>query len=329
MSLIDELESARSGASLAEQDSPAAQASIGRDAKQALKKLRSSQPFNRVTTSVVRALLKASRLNSEFLIKHLHRVGTVRSQLPNGRKLRLWSRADDWVSNQVYWRGWNGYEPETAPLFFSLATRAQVTIDVGAYVGFFTLVAGHANPQGRVFAFEPMPEAYERLNRNVMLNRLANVRCIPSAIGNHEGTAEFYHIPRNMPCSSSLSFDFMRSASDVRSFPVPVTTIDRLAQEAGLDRIDLVKIDTESTEPQVLRGMAETIRRHHPHIVCEVLKGRGSEKPLEELVFSFGYRAYHLTPEGPVLRHRVEGHPSWLNYLFTTLSPEELAGLRR
>jgi hypothetical protein len=81
------------------------------------------------------------------MIKHLHRFGIVRSRLPHGRTLRLWSRGDDWIANQVHWRGWDGYEPETLPLFFRLAATARVTLDVGAHVGFFTLLAGHANPE--------------------------------------------------------------------------------------------------------------------------------------------------------------------------------------
>jgi FkbM family methyltransferase len=262
-----------------------------------------------------------------LVIKHAHRTGSVRAELPNGRVLRLWSQADDWVSNQIYWRGWNGYEPETVPVFFELARKARVTIDVGAYVGFFTLLAAHANPNGVVYAFEPMPDVYGRLRRNVALNQLFNVESIASAVGDRDGAAQFYHCAIDIPCSSSLSFEFMRTAPDVQSSTVAVTTIDRFIQDNELDQVDLVKIDTESTEPQVLVGMAETIRRYHPHIVCEVLRGRGSERHVEDIVRSFGYYFYHLTPGGPVQCDRIEGHPTWLNYLFTTLSPDEVARL--
>jgi hypothetical protein len=42
----------------------------------------------------------------EFFIKHLHRIDLVEAKLPNGRILKLKSKGDDWVSNQVFWRGW-------------------------------------------------------------------------------------------------------------------------------------------------------------------------------------------------------------------------------
>lgn len=261
--------------------------------------------------------------HSELVIKHLHRVGRVQRKLPNGRTLKLWSRADDWVSNQVYWRGWEGYEPETVPLFFRLAARARVTFDVGAYVGYYSLLAAHANPAGRVYAFEPLLPVYERLRHNVALNGLTNVQCIASAVGAEDGTADFYSTATEMPCSSSLSYAFMRSAQRVSRIQVSVLTLDRFICEQQLGRVDLIKIDTESTEPQVLRGLANTLERDRPLIICEVLQGRGSERPLEELLAPLGYRFYLLTPDGPKVRERIKGHPEWLNYLFATLDPME------
>lgn len=295
--------------------------------KTILKKARYSQPFNRVATSTARSLLTAAGWSSEFVIKYLHRVGTVESELPNGRVLRLRSHGDDWVSNQLYWRGWSGYEPESVPLFFRLAARAGVTLDVGSYVGFYTLLAAHANPAGRVYAFEPLPAIYQRLCSNVALNGLANVRCINSAVGEEEGTAEFFHVDVELPTSSSLSYNFMKSAEGLRSSHVPVTTLDRFVGENSVGRVDLVKIDTETTEPQVLRGMTEIIRRDQPIILCEVLPGRGVEKELEDVLSALGYNYYHLTPESPVPCERIKGHHEWLNYLFTVLKPEDVAQL--
>jgi hypothetical protein len=89
-------------------------------------------------------------------------------------------------------------------------------------------------------------------------------------------------------------------------------------EQNRLERVDLVKIDTESTEPQVLQGMLQTLTRDRPNIICEVLKGRGSEQAVEDLLSPLGYRFYLLTPDGPKLRDRIVGHPQWLNYLFTT-----------
>lgn len=244
-------------------------------------------------------------------------MGEVCDRLPNRRLLRLWSQGDDWISNQVFWRGWSGYEPETAPLFFDLARRASVTLDVGAYVGYFSLLAGHANPEGRVFAFEPMPAIFQRLEQNIRLNQLTNVECSPCAVAAADGEAEFFHLSGGLPSSSSLSRPIMGYGDHVLATKTPVIRLDSFAAQAGIRRVDLLKIDTEGTEPDVLRGMTEILARDRPKIVCEVLKGRGSEEALEEILRPLGYRFYLLTPEGPVFRQRIDGHPVWLNYLLS------------
>ncbi|MEK6288257.1 MAG: FkbM family methyltransferase [Acidobacteriota bacterium] len=294
--------------------------------KRGLKRLRALRPFNQVATSTVHALFSAMGRRSEFIIKHLHRVGDVRLALPNNRTLRLWSRGDDWVSNQVYWRGWDGYSLKRCLSLLSPRSMRTGNLRCFAYVGLFTLLTAHANPDGRVYAFEPLPGVYERLRKNVALNRLDRVQCIKSAVGEIDGAAEFFHVPVELPTSSSPSYEFMCSANNLTVSTVPIITLDRFVEQNKIDRVDLVKIDTESTEPQVLRGMIKALRRDRPFIVCEVL-GRGSERELEEALRPIGYRYYHLTPDGPVFRERIEGHPEWLNYLFTILSPDEVAGL--
>ena len=286
--------------------------------KTVLKMVRDSQPFNRAATSTVSAAFAMTGVRSEFVIKHLPRVGVVRRRLPNGRTLSLWSEGDDWVSCQVYWRGWDGYESETIPLFYSLASRAGVTIDVGAFVGYYSLIAAHANPSGSVFAFEPLPTIHERLRGNIKLNGLDNVECVPCAVSDIEGETQFYHMNSRIPSSSSLSFEFMKSTGNLVSSTVPVITLDRYVAEKKIHKVDLVKIDTESTECHVLGGMRKTLERDHPDIFCEVLAGRASEAGLEEILGPLGYRYYLLSSKGPDERPHIKGHPEWLNYLFST-----------
>lgn len=301
--------------------------SINSAFKENLKKLRSIQPFNRMVTSGTRSILSLTKVKPEFIIKHLHRIDLVDSTLPNGNIFRLQSKGDDWVSNQVFWRGWDGYEPETAPLFFRLAQKADVVFDIGAYVGFFALLAGHANPDGKVFAFEPLIPIYERLKQNIALNNLQNIEAFLGAVGVHEGEAEFFHIGGlELPTSSSLSYDFMKEGENLISTKVKVFKLDQFIQEKGIDKVDLMKIDTESTEPDVLRGAKDILEKNHPHIVCEVL-GRGSERDLQEILRPLGYRFYLLTPEGAIEHEQIEGHPEYLNYLFTNLTSEEITKL--
>jgi FkbM family methyltransferase len=228
--------------------------------KRFLKRLRASQPFNCVATTLARAALRAGQVQPEFVVRHLHRVGTVKCPLPNGQTLRLWSRGDDWISNQLFWRGLEGYEPETIPVFLRLATNARLTVDVGAYVGLYALLAALSNREGRVYAFEPHPGIHERLVRNVRLNDLANVECLRSAVGLRDSEATLYHVAAGLPSSSSLSLGFMEDKPDLRGSAVTVVALDRFLRDRNVERVDLVKIDTETTEGDVLDGMRPSPR---------------------------------------------------------------------
>jgi FkbM family methyltransferase len=290
--------------------------------RQAMKALRRWTPFNYAATQVARWSFRACGKTPAWAVMHLHRVGSVTASLPNGRVLRLWSRGDDWISNQVFWRGWAGHEPETTTVFFALAQKANAIVDVGSYVGYYALLAAHANPAASVLALEPLAAIHGRLVRHISLNRLSNVESLMVAAGAREEIATFYHHSQELPTSSSLSRDFMAGVEHLVATPVPVVTVDRLVRERSIPRVDLVKIDTESTEPDVLLGMRETLARDHPWIMCEVLEGRGAEERLAPILEPLGYRFYLLTPEGPLLRSKIEGHPEWLNYLFAARDVE-------
>ena len=285
--------------------------------------LRRTQPLNYVMTTSLRALLRTASLTSEPVVKHVQRLGQVDCKLPNGRRLRLTSQLDDYIPNRVFWKGLSGYEPETIPVFFQLAARANVTLDIGSHIGLFALIAAHANERGRVFAFEPVPEIAGRLAQHVELNGLTNVVCVNSAVSDFDGSSEIYH-GAGASFTASLSKEFMHWQTDWKATNVPVTSIDRFVRDNEIHKVDLVKIDTESTEPQVLHGMVETIQRDHPNIICEVLATVGVEDPLTEILKPHGYYFYQLTAEGLVHRAELQGSFDCRNYLFSVVAPNKL-----
>lgn len=296
--------------------------------KRILKRLRAWPPLNRPVTATARAVARVIGWQPEALPRHLHRVGLVTSRLPDGSTMKLWSRGDDWVSNRIFWYGWKGYEPETTPLLRALATRAAATIDVGSYVGFYTVLAALANRKGFVYAFEPMPAIFRRLERNIALNALDNVAVHQAAVGESTGTAEFFFTSEfELPTSSSLSSDFMDGTPQLAKKTVPVVSLDDFAREHAIQKVDLMKIDTESTEPAVLRGARMILERDRPNIICEVLHERGTAPELERILTPLGYRFYLLTPEGLDRRDHIETHPEHLNYLFTTMNEADLFSL--
>jgi FkbM family methyltransferase len=293
--------------------------------KRSLKALRAWRPINAPATVATRSVSRLIGREFESAIKHLPRTGPVRATLPNGEVIRLWSRGDDWVSNQVFWRGWNGYEPETTPLFFRLARDANLVLDVGAYVGFFAILAGLANRRSRVFAFEPMPASGERLRRHLELNRLDNVELVSAAVFAVAGEGELFH-SGHLPTSTSLVRGWASSHPGLRSSIVQTVAIDSFLEERGLGSVSLLKLDIETGEPDALRGMRRTLERDRPTIVCEVLSTAVAAE-LQRLLAPFGYRFHHLTDSGPLESPQIEPHPQWLNWLFTVMPRERLHAL--
>ena len=170
-----------------------------------------------------------------------------------------------------------------------------------------------------------MPAAYARLMRNLRGNQLSNVEAHDLATGASSGRSKFYFFPQTaLPPSSSLAASFAQFAG-VRECEVGVTSLDDFIRQQSIARVDLIKIDTETTEPEVLRGARELLARDRPHIICEVLAGKNTARQLEQSLAGLSYNYFLLSAEGPQLRRTIEGDPEHLNYLFTTLDASTLA----
>jgi len=228
---------------------------------------------------------------------------------------------EDWIPTQIFWRGWLGYEPEVTPLFYQLAKNASVVIDIGAHIGFFSLLAAYANPRAKIYAFEPLQRVYERLERNVELNGLTNVQCVRAALGKIEGESQFYFPDEQTPVSSSLRSDMLLATlgeNVVRHVKVSVLTLDGYASREQIGEVGLIKMDTERTEHDVLAGAENLLARDRPDVICEVWPDADNIKQLETILRPHGYLFYQLTRDGPQSRKEIEPSTEALNYLFTT-----------
>lgn len=250
-------------------------------------------------------------------------VGDVRLELPGGRALVMRSDGRDLIASALAWRGLAGWEPETVAVLGRLLPRVRTFVDVGASSGFFALVVALDDPARRVWAFEPSPRTALALRTNLARNAATNVTPLELALGEADGAAKL-HLPagESLPLGASIRADFRAAGQAV---PVRVRRLDTLAGELALPTIDLVKLDTEGTEPEALAGAARLLARDEPWIVCEVLHGL-TEARLHAVLDPLGYRYFALTPLGPVARARIVGDPTYRdrNWLFAT--PRRLAG---
>lgn len=241
---------------------------------------------------------------------------TFKYQTANGVQLELAHVA---TSNYLYWLG--EYEPETLAVFTQVARTASVILDVGASDGLYAIIGAATNPAAHVHAFEPFEPAADaamgNLTRNAAVCR--NVTLHRMALGAEDGTATLY-VASESGGNSSLNAKFRANHTEQRT---DVCRGDSFIASAGIDRVDLLKIDTESTEPTVLRGLEKCLERDHPDILCEVLPGR-TEAELMQILTPLGYGFWWITDRGLEHREQIVGDLRFVNYLFTTSDESSL-----
>lgn len=297
--------------------------------KRLARTIRDTPALNQLITSGLRPAINRFQGNRrKALIAHFPRVGAVSASLPDGGSLRMACGEPESIINSVFYDGWMGEEPEVLPLWYELAKQADVIVDVGAHIGHFSLVAGHANPRARIFSFEALPRIADLLRKNVALNGLANIDVRGRALGRQIGRLPFYAMPEGLPSSSSLSKEFMApSTSGAIEIVVDVSTLN--AEELPAGTPTLMKIDTETTEPDVIAGGASFLREATPVIFVEILENVGGAARLSDEFAAAGYAfdAYLLTDKGPVAKGQLIGDPRWRNYLLVPKDRSRLAGM--
>jgi FkbM family methyltransferase len=154
----------------------------------------------------------------------------------------------------------NRYERGTTRIFERTLRPGAVVVDVGAHVGYYTLLAARlTSPEGKVYAFEPDPANFALLLENLELNQAANAVAIPKAVAEETSNARLFQDPLNSDrhtlCPLAAGEDSPHSIS------VPTTSLDEFCEALGWPRIDLIKMDIEGAEPMALRGMQRTLRR--------------------------------------------------------------------
>lgn len=235
--------------------------------------------------------------------------------MPNGETLVLYSGSAETVATSIYYRGWSAGSCELA-LWYALAESADLVLDVGAHIGHYALTAALANRKCEVHAFEPLPRIADVLRVNVKESNIQNCSTHELAISNKSGSAKFFAVKDGMPSSSSLSEEFMSTAKCAVEAPfVKLATIDSLTFPKGNGV--LMKIDTETTEADVILGALCFINKNKPIIFAEVLNKYDADNMLAVALskLEVAYTYFLLTENGPVKRNEIKADSVWRNYL--------------
>lgn len=192
------------------------------------------------------------------------------------------------VTQEIFYNGTNNYE--FTPLFGDIIKKQKVFLDIGANIGYFTVLASILNPNCKIICFEPSFGALHFLKLNLNENKCANVHLVEKAVADSVISLTFHEVINkkypwlkyNLNGSNSLAEQHIKQ--DYQSYEVQTITIEKTMEEKGLDRIDLIKLDTECTEHHILNCSVKTINKYKPIIISEVYAVIESE--IEDIVLN-------------------------------------------
>jgi FkbM family methyltransferase len=181
--------------------------------------------------------------------------------IPRGTTVRVLQgplRSARWITGSHTDGCWVGtYELARQRAFARLVTSGMVVYDLGANVGFYTLLASRlAGPTGSVVAVEPLPRNLDYLRRHLALNRCGNVTIVEAAVSDWPGRSA-------MQAVSSAGAQLNAAGT----IAVRTTTLDALVFEEGLRPPSLLKLDVEGEEARVLEGARRTLTTYRPIVL--------------------------------------------------------------
>ena len=178
----------------------------------------------------------------------------------------------------------------------------MLVLDVGAHVGYFTLLASRlVGPTGKVCAFEPECHTFDLLRRNVALNNLTNVVLVEKAVTSQAARRQLFLCPQGSDRNSL--FD---GAGHRQSQNITTLALDEFWVSLSCPTIDLVKVDVEGAEASVVQGMTSLLAKD---AVCRMIvelnplaldKAGADPQQLLQVIRDARFKIYEIDDHGPL-----------------------------
>lgn len=228
--------------------------------------------------------------------------GIIRIKCNNGRILKIMTNQTSYLTKFIFWeRDYKKFE--YTDIFIRLVKKIGTFYDVGANIGFYSLIAAAENKDIKVVAFEPAAGPLHYFRENIELNKIGNIEAEALALSGTDGEIGFYEISNskykylkhNLSGESnagSKTAGRTTTVSTVRSM-----TLDSYVKLNDVRNIDLIKIDTEGTEDQILSNAAHVLSEMRPIVICETLYDT-IEPELEKIMERYGYEFFNHIENG-------------------------------
>lgn len=250
-------------------------------------------------------MINISALSNGTLVGRLVRL-PLRA-LPKTLTVRILQgqlKGKKWIVGSTRHACWLGsYEIHIQSLFAKEVKRGDTFYDVGANVGFYSLLASMLVEPGRVYAFEPLPANVGYLKTHLELNQVQNVELFEVAISDQQGTSSFQD-------EESRGMGRLQKGGNLR---VRTVTLDSLLQEQRIAPPNGIKMDIEGGEFKGLTGARECFQRYKPKLILAT-HGKEVLRDCCQLLDSWGYECRILqcdpAEDRAEILARVPGTPS-------------------
>ena len=191
------------------------------------------------------------------------------------------------------------FEMETVK---KIVKEGDIVIDLGANIGVYTLLlAKLVGDKGKVYAFEPSPESFMLLKKNIKENSYKNIIPVQKAVSNKSGKAKLY-LTKNNPGNNHLKNS---DPANDKSVEVEVTTLDEYVKDFD-KKINFIKMDVEGFEGYIIQGGMNLFTDQEVKLTTEVhpelseLSGFGQENYLN-ILKKLNFNLYFIDEEKNVL----------------------------
>lgn len=227
--------------------------------------------------------------------------GVLTLKNEGGKELKIKTNQTNYPTHLIFWQDYQNFE--YTDIFIRLIKKMNVFYDIGANIGYYSLLAEMENPEIKVIGFEPASGPLFYFKENIRINKFKNITIEDIALSEKTGEITFYEIKNKK--YSYLEHNLAGegnagSKTNNRNF-VPVLvktkTLDQYILEANEEAVDLIKMDTEGTEHLILKHSTFVLERMKPIIICETLYDT-IEFELQSIFEKFGYEFYNHTEAG-------------------------------
>ena len=207
---------------------------------------------------------------SVSIYQHLYFRGFFKVKAAEGSYFELYHHGMI-EENEIFWNGlYKGWEKKTMSIWSELVQRADVIFDIGANTGLYALVARTLQPKAEIHCFEPVKGTFRLLQKNMERNQF-DCHLHEIALSDQTGEATIYlKKGTDFAYSVTVNKNTLDSA-DVDAVTIRTQTIADFIEEQQLEHISLMKIDVETHEVEVLKGMGDYLNRFRPVMIIEVL----------------------------------------------------------